>query len=84
MKRFAKINRQSQVIGVVLAESTDQVPAGDYTLVETSGNHDTPYMRRYPAGAGMIYDITRDAFYWPRPAEGNWQLNESTLLWERI
>ena len=85
MKRFAKLNELNEVVGVAVAESMEQVPPGDYNrLVETSGAHDSAYMRRYPAGPNMIYDATRDAFYWKRPVEGTWQLNESTLLWEKI
>lgn len=37
--------------------------------------------RKNYAGIGMIYDLTRDAFYAPRPY-ASWILNEATCLWE--
>lgn len=40
----------------------------------------TPLRKNY-AGSGMIYDSTRDAFYWPQPYP-SWTLNETSCVWE--
>jgi hypothetical protein len=40
----------------------------------------TPFRKNY-AGIGMIYDESRDAFYWPQPF-ASWTLNEETCIWE--
>ena len=37
--------------------------------------------RKNYAGVGMIYDRTRDAFYYPKPFP-SWVLNEDTCKWE--
>lgn len=36
------------------------------------------------AGIGMVYDGGRDAFYMPKPDDGNpnWFFNEETIQWE--
>lgn len=44
-------------------------------------NNGVPYRKNY-AGIGYIYDPIRDAFYTPKPEEGNWILNEDTCQWE--
>jgi hypothetical protein len=38
-------------------------------------------IRKNYAGVGMIYDETRNAFYWPQPYP-SWTLNEQTCVWE--
>jgi len=38
-------------------------------------------LRKNYAGAGMIYDAGRDAFYWPSPYP-SWILNEDSCVWE--
>jgi hypothetical protein len=40
----------------------------------------TPFRKNF-AGAGYIYDETRDAFYWPQPYP-SWTLNETSCIWE--
>jgi hypothetical protein len=40
----------------------------------------TPFRKNF-AGAGYIYDETRDAFYWPQPYQ-SWTLNEESCIWE--
>jgi len=47
------------------------------TNTEDSG---TPLRKNY-AGRGMIYDRTRDAFYWPQPYP-SWTFNETSCTWE--
>lgn len=38
-------------------------------------------IRKNYAGVGMIYDETRNAFYWPQPYP-SWTLNEQSCVWE--
>jgi len=38
-------------------------------------------IRKNYAGVGMIYDQTRDAFYFPQPYP-SWTLNEESCIWE--
>ena len=38
-------------------------------------------IRKNYAGVGMIYDETRNAFYWPQPYP-SWTLNEQSCIWE--
>jgi hypothetical protein len=53
---------------------------GDNTVwKQTSYNRS---FRKNYAGQGCLYDPIRDAFIGPKPNEGNWILNEETLLWE--
>jgi hypothetical protein len=42
------------------------------------------HLRYNYAGIGYSYDSVRDAFIPPKPATGNWTLNESTCLWEEV
>lgn len=51
------------------------------TWVQTSYNGN---IRKNYAGIGYTYDEPRDAFIPPKPAEGNWILNEDTCLWEEV
>jgi len=48
----------------------------------TTGNEDsgTPLRKNF-AGAGMIYDSAKDAFYMPQPY-ASWILNATTCIWE--
>jgi hypothetical protein len=41
----------------------------------------TPLRYNY-AGIGFTYDEARDAFIPPRPEDGEWVLNDDTLIWE--
>lgn len=91
MTSYARVNELYEVVEVIEA-TPEQVASGacgdPNKLFETaSGNWKQelaagrPILRRYKASGGMIYDPQRDAFYWKKP-EGNWNLNETTLLWE--
>jgi hypothetical protein len=51
------------------------------TWIQTSYNKN---FRFNYAAEGMIYDSIRDAFMHKKPVDGEWQLDESTLLWEEI
>lgn len=50
------------------------------TWVQTSYNGN---IRKNYAGIGYTYDSVRDAFLHPRP-DGNYELNETTCLWEEV
>lgn len=94
MKLFARIDAENNVIQCFPAtqEEIDSGVHGDpATLIETaSGDYKQilsnggSILRKYKASGGMIYDRDRDAFYWKKPATGNWVLNETTLLWEQV
>jgi len=94
MSHFAKIDQNNCVQQVIVAEQ-DFINSGAVgdpnSWIQTSyntygGRHlegRTPLRKNY-AGIGMIYDPSRDAFYWPMPENsGTWILNEQTCLWER-
>ena len=49
-----------------------------HTWVQFSYNGN---FRKNPAGIGMTYDKTRDAFIPPKPYD-SWTLNEDTCQWE--
>ena len=51
---------------------------------ETNEVTDEPGFRKNYAGEGFTYDEQRDAFIPPKPAEGEWALNEDTCLWEPV
>jgi hypothetical protein len=55
------------------------------TSYNTYGNSHpdgTPFRGNY-AGVGFTYDPVRDAFIPPKP-EGDWVLDEATLLWVEV
>lgn len=51
------------------------------TWVQTSYNGN---IRKNFAGIGFTYDPIRDAFIAPKPAEGNWELDEDTCQWKEV
>ena len=89
MAHFAKVNN-GIVEQVIVAEAeffdtfVDDSPGN---WIETSYNTsagihhlgDTPVRKNF-AGAGDIYDATRDAFYQPQPY-ASWTLVEATCQW---
>jgi len=89
MAHFAKVNN-GIVEKVIVAEAeffdtfVDDSPGN---WIETSYNTsagihhlgDTPVRKNF-AGAGDIYDATRDAFYAPQPY-ASWTLVEATCQW---
>jgi hypothetical protein len=90
MSHFAKINENSIVTQVIVAEQDfiDSGAVGDTSKwIQTSynthaGQHPEgrPLRKNY-AGIGYTYDVIRDAFIPPKPYN-SWLLNENTCLWE--
>jgi len=81
MSHFAKINSDSIVTEVIVAEQAfiNSGAVGDSFLwVQTSYNNN---FRKNYAGIGFTYDSTRDAFIAPQPFP-SWTLNEDTCQWE--
>jgi hypothetical protein len=81
MSHFAKINSDSIVTEVIVAEQAfiNSGAVGDSFLwVQTSYNNN---FRKNYAGIGFTYDSTRDAFIPPQPYP-SWTLNEDTCQWE--
>jgi hypothetical protein len=91
MAHFAEIDENNIVIRVIVAdqEVIDSGEFGDPTKwIQTSYNTrggvhklgGTPFRKNY-AGAGMIWDPVRDAFYEPQPTP-RFTFNEDTGMWE--
>jgi len=90
MAHYAKVNN-GLVEQVIVAESeffdtfVDDSP-GQWiqTSYNTYGgvhlNGGTPLRKNY-AVIGMVYDDSRDAFYWLQPYP-SWTLNDDSCLWE--
>jgi hypothetical protein len=87
MSHFAKVNSQSIVETVIVAEQSFIDLLSDKEFwVQTSyntygGQHPQgkPLRKNY-AGVGYTYDALRDAFIPPKPY-ASWVLNEDTCLW---
>jgi hypothetical protein len=86
MSHFAKV--VDGIVEIVIVAEQDFIDDHfEGTWVQTSYNtyggvHSagkTPLRKNY-AGAGMVYDAGRDAFYAPQPSE-NATLDEDTCLW---
>ena len=94
MAHFAEINENNIVLRVIVAEQDfiNTGALGDPSRwIQTSYNTyggvhamgGTPLRKNY-AGADMIYDLQRDAFYWPKPENsGSWVFDEQTCQWQR-
>lgn len=90
MAHYAKVV-DSIVTKIIVAEAdffnsfVDDSP-GEWiqTSYNTHGgqhsNGGTPLRKNF-AAVGYTYDVTRDAFYAPKPY-ASWTLNETTCLWE--
>ena len=81
MSHFAKINSDSIVTEVIVAEQAfiNSGAVGDSFLwVQTSYNNN---FRKNYAGIGFTYDSTRDAFIPPQPYP-SWTLNEDTCQYD--
>jgi hypothetical protein len=90
MAHWAELDENNIVLRVTVGDNND--PAGDEgyqwlidniggTWVKTSYNGN---IRKNFAGIGYTYDPVRDAFIPPKPAEGEWILNEDTCQWEAV
>jgi hypothetical protein len=98
MSHWAEIDETNKVIRVLVGDNDDPDEGYQWlidnlggTWVKTSFNtyggvHQlggTPLRKNY-AGIGMYYDEQRDAFYVPKPTEGDWELDEETCLWIEV
>lgn len=92
MAHYAFLNENSIVVEVITGVDESQLienlePEIWYanfrgqTCVRTSYNG---RIRKNYAGIGYTYDSTRDAFIPPKPAEGNWRLDEQTCRWVEV
>jgi hypothetical protein len=54
-----------------------------YTDGQPSEDQSKAFRKNY-AGIGYIYDAALDAFIPPKPAEGDWVLDEDTCLWVKV
>lgn len=89
MSHFAKV--ENNIVTQVIVAEQDFIDSGAVgdpkSWIQTSYNtiggvHQTggtPLRKNY-AGAGMVYDSTRDAFYEPKPFP-SWILNEDSCQW---
>jgi hypothetical protein len=81
MKIFAKINQDSIVEDVVVANDTDDNPlegllGGQWVETAADGS-----IRKNYAGIGYTYDSQNDAFVPPQPYP-SWILNQQTFRWD--
>lgn len=88
MAHFAEIDSSNIVLRVVVIDDAHEADGENWCANFFNGGiwKQTSYngnMRKNYAGIGYTYDSTRDAFIPPQP-EGNYQLNETTCLWEEI
>lgn len=88
MSHWAEIDSNSIVLRVTVGDNNDPDEGYQWlidnlggTWIKTSYNNN---IRVRFAGTGMYYDVVRDAFYWPKPDDGNpnWFFNEATVQWE--
>lgn len=90
MAHWAEIDENNIVLRVTVGDNLD--PKGDegyQWLLDNLGGRwvKTSYNNRIRvryAGVGMYFDEQRDAFYMPKPDDGNpdWFFNEKTVQWE--
>jgi hypothetical protein len=100
MAHWAEIDQNNIVLNVIVTDNNDPNGDEGYqwlidnlggTWIKTSyntvaGEHilgGIPFRKNF-AGIGWVYNSERDAFTPPKPAEGEWVLNDHTCLWDRI
>jgi len=95
MSHFAEIDKDGNVLRVVVGSDNDKNEGYDWLVENLGGNWvKTSYntiagehklggtpLRKNFAGVGYKYDKDRDAFLPPKPYE-NWTLNETTCTWD--
>lgn len=84
MSCWAEIDNNNVVVRVIL---TEDGPAGYEWIMGNLGGvwiETTETNHTRMAGPGMLWDEARDAFYFPKPDDGNplWFFNEQTVQWE--
>ena len=87
MAHFAEINKNNEVIRVLVVDNEHENRGQEYlaeelglggTWIQTSYNRS---FRKNFAGEGYIYSAELDAFIPPQPFS-SWTLNEDTCTWE--
>ena len=89
MAHYAFLNENNIVTEVItgidetelIEELTPEVWYGNFRNQVCKRTSYNKNIRKNYVGIGMIYDETRDAFYWPQPYS-SWILNETTCIWE--
>ena len=98
MAHFAEIDENNIVIRTLVVPDEQENRGQEYLSVDcglggrwiqtsfntNSGIHrlgGTP-LRVNHAGVGWYYDEDKDAFVQPKPLEGEWTFNETTLQWD--
>jgi len=93
MAHYAKV-LNGNVVNVIVAEPSffdNFVDASPGTWIKTSyntqggvhANGGTPLRGNF-AGIGYSYDHVLDVFIPPKPAEGQWVLNDKTFTWDAV
>ena len=90
MAHYAFLDENNIVIEVITGRNEDEVVDGITNWENYYGSlrgkvckrtsYNGNYRKNY-AGVGMIYDETKDAFYFPQPYP-SWILDETTCVWE--
>jgi hypothetical protein len=89
MAKYAKINNNNLVVDLLESDADfiNSLSGDGYTYKEsfehsydTDGNLETN-PKKIPAGVGMTYDLTADAFI-PESPYGSWTWNATTWEWE--
>ena len=88
MAHWAELDENNIVLRVTVG-SNDEPDEGYSWLIENLGGRwvQTSYngnIRKNFAGIGFTYDPLRDAFIPPKPAEGEWVLDDETCQWEQV
>ena len=88
MAHWAELDENNIVLRVTVGDNNDLDEGYQWLLdnlggrwIKTSYNNS---IRVRFAGIGMYFDEVRDAFYAPKPEDGNpdWFFNEQTVQWE--
>lgn len=100
MAHFARIDADNKVVEVLVIPDDQEHRGQEFlaidlglggTWIQTSynthggihENNGTPLRKNF-AGIGYTYDVTRDAFIAPKPADGDWVLDEQTCQWVKV
>lgn len=88
MSLWAELDDNNIVIRTVVGNDNESNEGYDWIVGNLGGRWiktvDDGSLRVRYAFAGMLYDEVRDAFYFPKPDDGNpdWFFNEETAQWE--
>lgn len=90
MAHFAEIDDNSIVIRVLVVPDEQEHRGQEYLAIDCALGGvwlQTSYnarIRKNYAGIGFTYDPTRDAYIPPKPADGEWVLDEQTCQWIKV